>query len=213
MTRNNVQGYIDELLSSTDSLWIHSGNPADPHAELTSGKHSNGFIDTLRAISYPDICQMMAGMMIRRLREQYQGPVDWVVGSDHAAAAISHSVAILIGARHDFTEKGPEKTQLWKRFTVKQNEVVLQVEDLITTSGTFLAVRQGIRQGNEYPVLFAPFVLAVVHRSEVNEIEGSPILYLAHYDIATWDPSDCPLCAQGSKALRPKQHWRELTGK
>lgn len=209
----NGQAYVDELLAKTDSLWLHSGREADPHAELTSGKHSDGFVDTLRAISYPGICQVFAGMLVYRLREMYTGPIDWVVGSDHAAADISHSVAIMLGARHDFAEKGPDKTQVWKRFAIGPDEVVLQVEDLITTSGTFMAVRQGVRLGNEQPIQFAPYVLAVVHRSEVLDIEGSPILYLAHYDIEVWDPGKCPLCAKGSKALRPKQNWHELTGR
>ncbi|GAF76555.1 unnamed protein product, partial [marine sediment metagenome] len=32
---------------------------------------------------------------------------------------------------------------------------------------------------------------------------------------AIWavDPSECPLCKQGSKPLRPKTNWKKLTGK
>jgi hypothetical protein len=62
-------------------------------------------------------------------------------------------------------------------------------------------------------VTFAPVVGVLVHRSDVYEVEGAPVIYLAHYDISVWDPVDCPLCARGSKRLRPKQHWAELTGK
>lgn len=135
----------------------------------------------------------------------------WVIGSEHAGATFSHSVALTLGSMHDFTEKGEEKTQVWKRFDIKPEEIVLQVEELITTTGTLQAVRDGIRRGNSSPVTFAPVSLTLIHRSSIYEFENAPILYLAHYDINVWEPLDCPLCAAGSKRMRPKQHWKELT--
>ncbi len=211
---------VTRILEQRDALWIHSGNPKDPHAELTSGKCSDGFVDVLRALRYTDDCMLLAEGLVTLLRKNYSGPVDWVVGSDHAGAALSHSVAILFHAKHDFTEKKEElgdgemvKEQLWRRFEIKPGDMVLQVEDLITTTGTLLRVRQGIRAGNHSSVRFVPFSLVLVHRSDVYEIEGEPILYLAHYDIRTWEPADCPLCRAGSKRLRPKKSWAELVGR
>ena len=134
-----------------------------------------------------------------------------MIGSDHAGAAFSHSVAIALNAMHDFTEKGPDKTQLWQRIAIKPGEVVLQVEELITTTGTLEAVRQGIIAGNSEPVTFAPLVGVLIHRSDVYTVHDSPIVYLVHLDISTWKPDQCPLCAAGSRPLRPKMHWQELT--
>lgn len=196
-----------------DALWLHSRDSKAPHAELTSGKCSDGFVDTLRALRFANICQIMGYQAARKLRQDYGGRLDWVVGSDHAGVAFSHSVAIALNTQHDFTEKGPEKQQLWKRFTIQPDEVVLQAEELMTTSGTMLAVRRGIREGNAYPVTFAPVVLVLVHRSDIYEIEGTPVVNFVHYDIQVWDPEHCPLCAAGSKRLRPKTNWAELTGR
>lgn len=204
---------IRHVFELCDALWLHSGNPADPHAELTSGKCSDGFIDSLRALRYSYLCQFLADQLIKKLNAKYsQLPLpDWVIGSDHAGAAFSHSVALILQAQHDFTEKGEGKTQFWKRFDIKPEETVLQVEELITTTSTLQAVREGIRAGNSSPVTFAPVSLTLIHRSSIYEFENAPILYLAHYDITVWNPSDCPLCAQGSKRVRPKQNWKELS--
>jgi orotate phosphoribosyltransferase len=204
---------VTSILQARGALWLHSGNPEDPHVELTSGKCSNGFVDVLRATHETEICELMAELLVRKLRQNYDGRVDWVVGSDHAAATLSYAVAVQLGVKHDFTEKGPDKTQVWKRFVVAPDEVVLQVEDLITTTGTLREVREGIRGGNPCPVNFAPACLALVHRSETYSFEGAPVLYLVHYDIAVWESSDCPLCAAGSRRIRPKQNWAELTGR
>jgi orotate phosphoribosyltransferase len=202
---------FDHIFRLCDALWLHSGNAWDPHAELTSGKCSDGFVDVLRVLRYSFLCEMMARLLIAKLPGSNILEPDWVIGSDHAGAALSHSVALQLKAMHDFTEKGPDQTQVWKRFEIQPDESVLRVEELVTTTGTLQAVSDGLRRGNPHPIKFVPVVMTLVHRSDVREFEGAPILFLRHYDIQTWDPKDCPLCAQGSKRLKPKQNWTELT--
>ncbi|MBI5793668.1 hypothetical protein HZA87_01080 [Candidatus Uhrbacteria bacterium] len=204
---------IRHIFQTCDALWLHNGDPRVPHAELTSGKCSNGFVDVLRVLRYTNLCQILADQLVHRLHEQGGGIVDWVIGSDHAGATLSYTVAAHLNAQHDFTEKGPDKTQVWKRFQIKPGEIVLQVEELVTTTGTLKAVRQGIRLAHPHPVRFAPFSLCLVHRTPIYEFEGSSIVPLIHFDIQTWEPEQCPLCAQGSARVRPKQNWTQLTGR
>lgn len=205
---------LRDMLEAAEAFWMHDGNPSRPHAELTTGKCSDGFVDTLRALRFSNICYAAAQALAKNIQDAYDGPVDWVIGSDHAGAVFSQNVAIWLHAQHDFTEKGPEKAQDWKRFKIKEGEVVLQVEELMTTSDTFTRVRNGIRAGNGSPVTFAPVAGVLIHRSSVWQIEETKVVPFAHYDITVWDgPEVCPLCAKGSKRLRPKQNWAELTGK
>lgn len=211
---------FDYVLRVADALWLHNGDPKMPHAELTSGKCSNGFVDVLRVLKYVNLCELFGHELHKLLTREKslhslsirERRPDWVIGSDHAGATISYEVARRIGAKHDFTEKDG-KTQLWKRHVIKPDELVLQVEELVTTTGTLRAVREGIQNGNSNPVTFVPVVMTLVHRSDTYEFEGSPILYFRHYEIESWEPGECPLCAAGSKRLRPKQSWAELTGK
>jgi len=217
--RNMSDAEIKFIFGSCDALWLHSGDPEHPHAELTSGKCSNGFVDVLRVLKHTNLCEIFAAQLIRKLGNVFSAhPYDWVIGSDHAGATLSYAVAAQLGLQHDFTEKGMDeisgrKLQVWKRFSIQPDERVLQVEELVTTTGTLRAVREGIRTGNPTPVLFAPLVAILVHRSDENKFEEYPILYLIHFDIQTWKPEECPLCAAGSKRLRPKTNWAELTGK
>ncbi len=204
---------ITHLFKLCDAFWMHSGNPTDPHAELTSGFCSNGYINCLMVFSYTNLCQIIADQAVRKLRKVYDGPVDWALGSAYAALDFSKDVANLLGARHAPLEKGENKEQLWRRLEIRRNEVVLQVEELMTTSGTTKAVNAGIEKGNPVSVAFAPVILVAVHRSQVYEIDGRKVIYLAHYDIWTSHSKDCKLCRAGSRRLRPKTHWAELTGK
>lgn len=212
MERDMTQAEFDHIARLCGALWLHSGNPEHPHAELTTGKCSNGFVDVLRILKFTNLCDILAVQLLHRIQAVYMGPIDWVIGSDHAGAALSHSVAIRAGAMHDFTEKGPDKTQLWRRHQIEPGQVVLQIEELMTTSATLLAVRQGIIAGNEAEVTFAPVVGVLVNRSGLTQVGDSGIISPFSYEIKTWDgPGSCELCAQGSGRLRPKTHWRELT--
>ena len=203
---------FDHLLRVVGGLWLHSGDPSAPHAELTGGECSDGFVDTLRLLKYPNVCLLLAEQMANIYTAYMAKLPAWVIGSDHAAATFSFAVAYHLKAKHAFTEKGPDgKTQLWKRETIKPGEIVLHAEELVTTTATLDRVHDGIVEGNTHPVTFAPVSLTLVHRSSSYEFNGGDILYFRHYDINKWKPEECPLCAAGSQRLRPKQNWEQLT--
>ena len=201
---------FDHIFRQCSALWQHSGDPKAPHARLTSGLCSNGFVNTLEVLRHTNLCSIMAQQIVGKVLDFYKKP-DWVIGSDHAGATLSFEVARQLNVDHDFTEKGDGKSQVWKRFEVLPGQLVLQVEELITTSLTLKEVRKGIRAGNPLPVEFSPFVVALVHRSDELELEGTPIHFIRHFDIKTWDPTVCPLCAQGSESIPAKKNWARLT--
>jgi hypothetical protein len=170
-------------------------------------------VNVLRLLKYTNISMLLASEVaqIYHATAATRTPPVWVVGSDHAGATFSQNVAYLMRAKHEFTEKGPDKTQLWLRETVQPGEIVLQAEELVSTLSTLGAVHHGINAGNAHPVEFDKVSLTLVHRAPVYEFDGRPILYFRHYDINTWEPDECPLCAAGSERLRPKQNWAALT--
>ncbi|HET7827384.1 MAG TPA: hypothetical protein VFK97_00780 [Candidatus Saccharimonadales bacterium] len=217
--RDFRRGYISQeefehMLKLVGGFWLHSGDPAAPHAELTSGRCSNGFINTLLLLKFPFVCGLLADDMADRYRALRLPDPDWVIGSDHAAATFSYEVAKQLGAKHAFTDKreeGEEKFQDWKREIIGPGELVLQAEELVATNSTLGAVRKGIITGNPHPVQFADVSVCLVHRSSDEQFEGRSILYLFHYDIESWQPAECPLCKAGSERVRPKQNWAKLT--
>src|SRR2546428_6071732 len=78
------------IFRTCDALWLHDGNLRHPHAELTSGKCSDGFINVLQVLRYTNLCQIMADQLVRRLNAQFKDPIHWVIGSDHAGATLSY---------------------------------------------------------------------------------------------------------------------------
>lgn len=221
--------YSSRLLSQEEMLqwfdlchaaWVHDGDPKSPHAELTSGLCSNGYFDCPRILKYPNLTEIFAIQLARRLMEAGLGKVDWVVGSAYAAITFSYEVARVLRAIHGFVEKDPTdptgKKMTWRRMTIPAGSRVLQVEELITTSGTFREVRRAIEEGQgDERVEFLPIIGALVHRPPKLPADygGLKVVALIEKEIWAVDPKDCPLCKAGSLRYRPKTHWAELTGK
>ena len=84
---------LEAIFTACGAFWYHSGNPEDPHVELTSGMCSNGFISCPEVLSLCNLSQIMAEQLVLRLRQHYAGQVDWVVGSDSAALGLAKDVA------------------------------------------------------------------------------------------------------------------------
>lgn len=216
------QNSILQIFRDYDAAWVHDGDPKNPHAELTSGLCSNAYFDCPRVLCRPDLAQNLAWQMAALLEKKQGigfGGADWVVGSAYAAITFSYEVAKLLDAIHGFTEKDPAdptgKKMLWRRMQIPSGAKVLQIEELITTSHTFKEVKRAIEEGNIEPVEFLPAVGALIHRPRKLPVDydGIKILALVEQEVWAVKPEDCPLCKAGSRRLRPKSNWAELTGK
>ena len=192
---------------------------SQPHAILTAGGHSDGFINCLKVFSYPELLEIFAAELARTIRINYGVQVDWVVGSAYAAITLGQRVAAMLGSRSHCTEKGRDadghEIQVWSRFTIEPDEVVLDVEELMTTATTALRVLRGISAAHEDSINFAPIIATLVDRREKFAdvfVDGSRVVSSFRYDnIQVWQPSECPLCPAGSKAVRPKQLWDKFS--
>ena len=216
------QEIILSWFEACDAVWLHNGDPTKPHAELTSGMCSNGFFDCLRVLCHPNLNEILAYELAKRMVKEGLADferVDWVIGSPYAAITFSYEVAKALDATHMFCEKDPAdpkgKKMLWKRLTIPESATVLQIEELITTSGTMQEVRRAIKEGNEYPVNFLPVVGTLAHRPPKLPVDygEQQVVALVEKEIWAVPPEECPLCKAGSVRYRPKTHWRELTGK
>ena len=216
------QGKILEWFKICDAFWAHDGNPEKPHAKLTSGWCSNGFFDCLRVLGHINLSDILANQLAQKIRDEIgEQKIDWVIGSPMAGITFAHDVARALKAPmpiNMFVEKDATdpkgKRMLWKRMTIPEDAHVLQIEELTTTAGTLNEVERAVREGNSGPVNFLPYVGILVHRPPklpITHYGQRRVIALVEKEIWAVKPSECPLCKAGSKPLRPKTHWKELT--
>jgi orotate phosphoribosyltransferase len=212
---------IMEMLQYLNCIWIRRGDVQKPHAELTSGLCSNGYIDLSRILCYPLVCEILARQLSCKLVDKGVKRVDYVIGTPNTANTLAFEVAKAYNTVHAFAEKienpiGPSKRRIvWSGMTLRRGATVLLIDETITTGGTIRALRQAIKEGNEEPVKILPTVGAIVNRPPRLPVNYGDMKVVSLLEIAiqTFKPDKCPYCRAGSPRVRPRTHWQELTGK
>ncbi len=215
MTRQQVEHIFAQL----EAFWKHDGDFTKPHVKLTSGNHSNGYINCRAVLEHENLRLIMASQILFELRIrkivtlETWSPENWVIGSDTSATKLAGSIAKILGCRHGVLKKGPDKEQIWEGQIIKRGELVLHIEELMTTAFTAKRVRKGIKAGNSHPVEFVEVIPVLMHRSKEYFVDGEAVLDIFHFNIENWTPNECPYCANNSPVLEnPKENWAKLTG-
>ncbi|SHJ96428.1 orotate phosphoribosyltransferase [Desulforamulus aeronauticus] len=166
------------------------------HFRLTSGKHSNRYFQCAQVLQHPQHTEKLC----RELAGRFAGlGVETVIGPAMGGILVSHEVARALGVRSLFTERENGSMALRRNFTIAPGEKVLVVEDVITTGGSVAEVIKVVRSlGGE-----VVGVGVLVDRSNGQADLGVRTEALLSVTVETYEPEQCPLCAQGIPAVKP----------
>lgn len=215
----NTDGWINAY-KGKDALWIHNGDNDNPHALLTSGKHSTGFFnskliiadETLLKEGVSDLIELFMSLGVDI--SEVGCVVGPQTGATKLAELISGEIKTITNSECFWVSpaKGEVRGQKAMIFSNEDialvtGQTILLCEDVLTTGGSVELASIAVENigGN-----VLPFVLVLVNRSGLNEVGGRKIISLIDRDMPTWTAEECPLCKVGSKALRPKDNWAEL---
>ena len=131
-----------------------SGAFLEGHFLLTSGKHSNVYIEKFRLMESPKhldtICQMMAS--------QFNNSKDDVVlGAAIGGILLSSGVAKYLNKKSIFTERVKERMELRRGFEIKDNSRVLIVEDIVSTGGSIFELMNVVKENNDCVGIYLTF--------------------------------------------------------
>ncbi len=102
------------------------------HFRLTSGLHSNEYLQCAQVLQYPHLAERFGRELAARLPA-----CDVVVSPAIGGLPIGHEVARAKGARFIFTERDASGKMILRRgFSLRPGEKALVIEDVVTTGGT-----------------------------------------------------------------------------
>ncbi len=157
------------------------------HFLLTSGKHSDRYFEKFRILENPPVCEAFARVVAERFRK---GDVNVVCGPTTGGVIIAYEVARQLECRCIIAEKAESGRKIGRGFRLGPEDRVLVVDDVLTTGGSIKETLAAVESSGAKVVGVGVFV----DRSAGVDF-GVPLLGAFRQQVATFEPTACPLCA------------------
>ena len=180
----------------TLALYEKTGALMRGHFRLTSGLHSDIYLQSALVLQYPEHAAALGGGLAAAFRAD---GAQTVLAPAIGGILVAHEVARALGVRALFTEREGGVMRLRRGFALAAGERCLVVEDVITTGGSTREVVQCVQDLGGVIV----GVGSLIDRSGGAAAFGVKRSALATVTATTWPPEACPLCASGSQAIKP----------
>ena len=177
-------------------IFRRSGALLEGHFRLSSGLHSNGYLQCALVLQDPPTARTLGAALADRVRDRAPAVV---LSPALGGVIVGHEVARALGVRALFAERQDGRLLLRRGFHLAPGERVLVVEDVVTTG---LSTRETIEVARAAgaEVVGAG---ALVDRGGGSTGLDVPFAALLAVDLPTWDPARCPLCAEGVPVVKP----------
>ncbi len=185
------------------------------HYELSSGRHSGTYVQCALVLQYPRFAEKLGAALAALFSD---ARIDAVVSPALGGVVIGQEVARALPAPKDtvgggvpamFVERDASGLLTLRRgFVLKPEMHVLVVEDVWTTGGS---TREAIRVVEEAGARVVA-AGAVIDRSGGTmdfEVETQALVELK---IESYEEEDCPMCKQGSLAVKPGSRFVRSAG-
>jgi orotate phosphoribosyltransferase len=166
----------------------------DGHFRLSSGRHSDRFVQKFRILEDPTIVEPIA-KALAELARQYRPSI--VVSAAVGGIVLGYEVARQLGTKAIFVEKEDGEPKLRRGFALGPGDRAFIVEDVVTTGGSVREVLDVVRRTGASPV-----AVGIIVRREPADF-GVPSLALLDLPVTSFEPADCPQCALAAPVTEP----------
>lgn len=177
-------------------LFRKSGALLEGHFRLSSGLHSDRYLQSALVLQYPEFAGALGGALAERTRH-LQPTV--VLSPALGGIVIGQEVGRALGVRAIFAERQDGALTLRRGFALSPSDRILVVEDVMTTGGSTKETA-AVAEAIGAHVIGAA---TIVDRGADTSKLGLPLQALVRLEVPTYPPESCPLCARGDAIVKP----------
>ncbi|MHB1335727.1 MAG: orotate phosphoribosyltransferase [Candidatus Humimicrobiaceae bacterium] len=182
---------ILKMLKDTDAMM-------EGHFKLTSGYHSQYYLQCARLLQYPDLTFKLISEIPGIIDKKILKNTDTIISPAIGGIQFGYLLAYKLGKKMIFAERKSEKMEIRRGFEIKKGERLIIAEDVITTGGSVKEIIDICKSsGAEVEA-----VVSIVNRSSNVDFD-IPYYYLVKFDIDKYSPGKCPLCKKGIELYYP----------
>ena len=182
------------------------------HFLLSSGRHSPFYLQSAKVLENPKVAESLAKALAEIIKNT-KVEVDCICSPALGGILAGYELARSLGVRFIFTERVNGSMTLRRGFEVAQGEKIIVCEDIITTGGSAMESAQVVEKLGAKVVGYAALAnrgicnrFGGIQNAETKECKLAahlPLFALEDFVFETFEAQDCPLCKQGSTAIKP----------
>jgi orotate phosphoribosyltransferase len=171
-----------QLLKDTGAL-------LEGHFKLTSGRHSNRYIEKFRILENPNALDQVCKSMAYPYSDK---KIELVLGAAVGGILLAGGVGRHLNVKHIFSERVNGKMAFRRGFHFDHGTRILIVEDIVTTGGSIIELIDLAESMNGVIV----GIVNLVTRSSKQMFAGRHLHSLLELPIDSWEPDQCEMCCQ-----------------
>lgn len=165
------------------------------HFQLTSGRHSDTYVQCARVLEDPVLTTRLAEAMAAKVADER---IDVVAAPAVGGIIIGFAVAQALGVKFIFTERQKGEMVFRRSFSIEPGQRVLVVEDVVTTGGSVAEVVALVQAaGGEVAA-----VTSLIDRGGEKAFDKR-YLPLLRLQVESVEPAGCAQCAAGTPIDSP----------
>ncbi len=188
------------MLSYKESLKILKEANAliEGHFILSSGLHSPKYVQCAQLMSKPDKAIKLCQSLSEKIKSEFK-EFDIVLSPAMGGILVGYEIGKILNKETIFSERVNGKFKLRRDFSIKKDQKVLIVEDVITTGKSSLECSKLVNESKGTVVGYA----CIIDRSNGQSLIKEKIVSQVELNIPTYDKKDLPNDLLVLKAVKP----------
>ena len=192
-------------------IYLDASAMLEGHFKLSSGNHSAYYLQSAKVLEQPRTAKLLADALAANIQKNGI-EIDTVCAPALGGLIAGFALATALDKRSIFAERVNGEMQIRRGFEITPGEKVLICEDIITTGGSAMEAAKAIEALGGVVVGFAALAnrgfckrdgSALARKVNCALPSDKPLFALADFDFEMYAPENCPLCADGSEAIKP----------
>lgn len=181
------------------------------HFKLSSGNHSQFYLQSAKVLEDPKTAKLLAEELAKQIKASGL-EIDTVCAPALGGLIAGFALATALDVRFIFAERVDGAMSIRRGFEVSKGERVLMCEDIITTGGSAMEAAAVVKSFGGEIVGVAALAnrgfckrenSTVVTKANCKLPQDIPFFALDDFTFLMYNPSECPLCKDGSEAIKP----------
>jgi len=171
------------------------------HFLLSSGKHSDTYIQCAKIFEHPEVAKQVCKDLARVISTTFLEEYNVVVSPAMGGVIVGYETSKYLGVRNIFVERVNEKFELRRGFELSKKDKVIIIEDVITTGKSTLEAIEVVKSFGAEIVGCG----SIINRMKQEEMEIFPyaITYLYKIDAEAYNPKNIPEHLRKIDAIKP----------